>query len=63
VYVVFHGLLGKIELVRHLFIRESALDQPDELLLSAAKPEAGLKIQTRESRLMLAYPLEQRAGE
>ena len=63
VHVVFHGLFGKAELVRHFFICESALDQPDELLLPAAKPEAGFEIQTGESRLMLAYPLEQRAGE
>ena len=63
VYVVFHGLFGKAELVRHFFIGESALDQPNELLLSAAKPETGFEVQTGESRLMLAYPLEQRAGE
>jgi hypothetical protein len=62
-HVVLNRLLGEVKLACHFFIGQTLLDQPNQLLLPAAKPQAGLKVQTGNGGLVLGHPLKQSSGE
>src|SRR5258708_35208960 len=62
-HVVLYRLFGKVQPARHFLVGKSLLNQPHQLLLSAAEAQAGLEVQVRDGRLMPRYPLEERDGE